>query len=443
MRRLLLIALLVVLAGCTGPVGDLNPFGHSRAPGEDPIGWEDGYWYDDPVSVTTADGLNRSERAAVLSRTKARVEQVREQEFTGNVSVEVISRAEYRNQSGGPGGGGDDPWNDQVWEALLIVGEDAGTSEAFGETYNTSVQGYYSPSSDNITIVSDSPTPTIDRATLSHELVHALQDQYGNLGETPETQDRQLASQGVTEGEANYVRWTYEDRCRNRWQCIPRPGSGGDGGDDDSGGVPTDGVFVTLYQPYSTGPLLIDRQFDRHGWAGIETLYETPPASTEQEIHPDKYPDEKPVNVTVPDRSGTAWDRFDHDPVADTVGEASIYAMLLTNGAISPDQWFRYRSEPSAGWGGDAVYPYQNGSGGYGYVWAIEWDTAEDAREFETAYRSILDERSSRQPSADVYRLPDADAFGDAFRVTRSGTRVRIVNAPTVDGLDEIHDATG
>ena len=442
-RRVLvapLLALLLVLAGCAGPVGDLNPFGRERAPGGDPIGWESGYWYDDSLSVTTEDGLNESEREVVLARTKARVERLRDREFEGNVSVEVITRAEYRNQSGGPGGAGaDDPWNDQVWEALLIIGEDSGTGEAFGETYNTSVQGYYSPASDNITIVSDSPTPTIDRATLSHELVHALQDQYGNLGGTPATQDRQLAHQSVTEGEANYIQWTYRNRCENRWQCIPRPDSQSGGGGGSSGGAPDDGVFVTIYQPYATGPGLIGQRYQDDGWTGVEQLYENWPNSTEQVIHSDRYPDEKPVNVTVPDRSTGEWERFDHDPVADTAGEASIFAMLLTNDAVSPDQWFSYRSDASAGWGGDSLVPYRNGSDGYGYVWAIEWDTERDAREFATVYRSILEERTSERPGENVYRLPDSDAFGDAFRVTRSGTRVRIVNAPTVEGLDAVH----
>ncbi|WP_018256349.1 Hvo_1808 family surface protein [Halomicrobium katesii] len=440
MRRVAALALLVVLAGCLGAVNDLNPADRDRPADEDPIGWEDGYWYDDSVSVTTEDGLNASERAAALARSKARVERIRDREFDGNVSVEVISRAEYRNQSLGPGGTGpDDPWNDQVWEALLLVGEDSGTSEAMGETYNASVQGYYSPASDNITIVSDSPTPTVDRSTLSHELVHALQDQYDNLESSPETQDRQLARQSVTEGEANYVQWTYEDRCENRWQCLSPPGGDGSG-ESSGGGAPTDGVFVTIYQPYATGPGLIDQQYGRNRWDGVERLYENPPDSTEQVIHPDRYPDEEPVNVTVPDRSSDEWERFDHEPVADTAGEASIFAMLYTNDAVEPEQWFRYRSDASAGWGGDSIVPYRDGSGGYGYVWTIEWDSPGDAREFEAAYTSILDDKGASRPSETVYRVPDSDAFGDAFRVTRSGSRVRIVNAPTVDDLGDVHE---
>ena len=437
MYRELLLVVALVLAGCAGSISDLNPAGQdSGVDGQ--IGREDGYASDDPVSVTTEDGLNESERAAVLARTKARVEKLRDREFNGSVAVEVISRAEYRNQSGGPGGpGSDDPWNDQVWEALLLIGEDRGTGEAFDETYNTSVQGYYSPASNNITIVSDSPTPTIDRATLAHELVHALQDQYGNLQNSSHTQDRQLAQQSVTEGEANYIQYTYENRCQRTWDCIERPAR--DSGGESSGGQPSDGVFVTIYQPYATGPLLIDEQYGADGWDGVADLYEHPPNSTEQVIHPDTYPDEKPVNVTVPDRSDAEWSRFDHDPVADTAGEASIYAMLYANDAVDTEQWYQYRSDPSAGWGGDTIVPYKNGSGGYGYVWALEWDTERDAREFEQAYRSILADRASERPNENVYRLPESDKFGDAFRVTRSGTRVRIVNGPTVEALDTIH----
>ena len=135
MRRDLVVGALVlavVLAGCSLPF-----VGHPEEPrGGDAIGWENGYWYDDPVDVTTSDGLNESELSAVTARTMARIEHIRDREFESTVPVEVISRAEYRNrsrsnESAGPGG---DPWNDQVWEALLLIGEDSGSSEEIDNT---------------------------------------------------------------------------------------------------------------------------------------------------------------------------------------------------------------------------------------------------------------------------------------------------------------------
>ncbi|WP_276249472.1 Hvo_1808 family surface protein [Haloarcula rara] len=430
------LALALALAGCSVPF-----WGHPEEPrGGDAIGWENGYWYDDPVDVTTSDGLNESELEAVTARTMARIERIRDREFESTVPVEVISRAEYRNRSGGRGSGvaGGDPWNDQVWEALLLVGEDSGSSEAISDTRSDSVLGYYSPSRDRIVIVSESETPVVDRGTLAHELVHALQDQQFGLGGAPETQDTQLARNGVVEGEANYIENTYEKRCERRWSCISTPERGGGGG----GGGENRGVFTVIIQPYVSGPAFIDSVYDEGGWDAVDALHEDYAASSEQIIHPERYPDETPVDVTVADRSNGEWNRFDHDPVGDTVGEASIFAAMYHNDQTTADR-YSYVSQPSEGWAGDTVVPYRNGSGGGGYVWESRWDTEGDAVEFAAAYRDALTgTHDARTPRENVYVVPDGE-FADAFRIVREGRTVRIVNGPTVDDLDGIHRAGG
>jgi hypothetical protein len=440
-RRALLVAVVIVLAGCTIPT-----FGGSDHPetptGEDAIGWENGYWYDDPVSVTTADGLNESEREAVVARTMARVEQIRGLEFKQSVPVEVISRAEYQNRSrpSGNGTARGDPWNDQVWEGLLLIGESSGSSETIGETLSTTVQGYYSPSRNQIVIVSPTETPQIDRRTLSHELVHALQDQHFGLDGNPQTQDTQLSRQGVTEGEANYIRALYERRCNGQWQCIAQPERQGGGGGNTGY---NDGLFTVLYQPYVTGPRFVDHVYGEGGWDAVDDLHGEFPDSTEQVLHPERYPDEKPVEVTVRDRSNDEWERFDREPVGDTVGEASIYATMYHNNQTDGDR-FSYESEPSEGWAGDTLVPYRNGSGGYGYVWRSTWDSEEDAREFARAYRAALvEDHDATERGGNVYVVPEDDPFGDAFRVVRRGDTVRIVNGPTVEDLDGIHEPPG
>ena len=436
-RSLAAVGLVVVvaLAGCSIPF-----VGHPEEPrGGDTIGWENGYWYDDPVDVTTSDGLNESELEAVTARQMARIERIRDREFESTVPVEVISRAEYRNRSrsnrtgAGPPG---DPWNDQVWESLLLVGESRGSSEAIGDTTSESVLGYYAASEDRIVIVSESETPVVDRTTLAHELVHALQDQQFGLGARPETQDTQLARNGVVEGEANYVQNTYEQRCGNGWNCISTPerSGGGSGG----GGGQNPGVFTVIIQPYVSGPAFIDSVYDEGGWDAVDALHEDYAASSEQIIHPERYPDETPVSVTVADRSNGEWNRFDHDPVGDTVGEASIFAAMYHNDQTEAER-YSYVSQPSEGWAGDTVVPYRNGSGGGGYVWESRWDTEGDAVEFAAAYRDALTEaHDARTQRGNVYVVPDSP-FADAFRIVREGRTVRIVNGPTVDDLDGIH----
>jgi hypothetical protein len=469
-RRALLLALLVVLAGCanvspTGEYQDPDDWQWPDDPPSDRLGWEAGYWYNESIDVDQSDGLSEAELDAFVARTMARIEVVRELEFTETVPVEVMSRAEYREQF--DFGSSDDEefvaWNDQVWEALLIVGENSRTDDELGTLYGSSVLGFYSPSRDEIVIVSDSPTPAIDRGTLAHELVHALQDQQFGLGGGFETQDAQLARNGIVEGDARYVERLYLSRCGEEWDCVPTPQSGGggdgeagDGGSGSDGGnqqtapsQPNLGLYLTIYQPYSDGPNFVHTLYQQGGWDAVNAVYDEMPASTEQTIHPAKYPHERPVEVTIPDRSAADWSRFDRDPVGDTVGEASLYAtfwyqrytdrsdLRQNTGAFSD---FNYNTSVTAGWAGDLVVPYRSDAGEYGYVFRTEWDTPADAREFHDAYTTTLTLMlGGEEVRPSVYRVPDDRPFGDAFRVIRDGTTVTIVNAPEVGQLDSVH----
>ncbi|MEF8777153.1 MAG: Hvo_1808 family surface protein [Haloarculaceae archaeon] len=429
MRRAALIAtlLVVVLAGCTAPIA------------QDPIGQEGDVAWDTTLNVTSADGLNASERRQVVDRAMARLEHLRDLEFDERVPVTVVDRAEYlANRSGGDGG--DETfqrWNDQVWEGLFIVGEDRSFHEVQNSTLGSQVLGFYSPGRDEIVIVSDSPTPTLSRGTLVHELVHALQDQQLGFGEGADTQDLQLAHRSVTEGEANYLQSLYEQRCNTGWSCIDSSASNGGGGNADAG------VLLVILQPYVTGPGFVESVRSTSGWTGVNALYERFPESTEQVLHPEKYPDESPEAVTVADRSNDEWERFDVDPVGDTLGEASIFAMVEHNGVREGTTGrYSFQDEASAGWGGDTLVPYQDGDR-YGYVWKTVWDTREDAREFRATYGEVLAAHDAERRGEGVFVVPDADPFGDAFRVTRAGSTVTIVNAPTPADLADVHVPAG
>jgi hypothetical protein len=425
---------MLVVAGCVG----LRP-GTREDPGDDRLGWEGGYWYDDPLAVTTEDGLNETEREAVVARTMARVEEIRGLEFKEPVSVEVISRERYRERRGSrstPDDSTFEDWNNQVWEALFLVGEDESVSARFDSVLGDSVIGFYSPGRGEIVIVSDSETPTIDRATLAHELVHALQDQHFGLGTAADTQDAQLAVDGIIEGDANFVEAVYEDRCESDWSCLARPERAGGGGGPD-------GVFITIFAPYAEGPALIEALRARgDGWERVNDAYDAFPESTEQVIHPERYPAEDPLAVRVRDRTRNGWERFSLEQDTDTVGEASIYAMLWANGIVNESgrSPYEYAFPASEGWGGDTVVPYRKpveGGERYGYVWRSRWDTAADAREFHEGYLAVLEFHDAREVRENVYVIPDGP-YADAFRVTREGDTVTIVNAPTERELSEV-----
>ena len=432
--RLLALACCLVLAGCAAPVAP------SPAPDSDRLGVENGYAANDTLAVTTEDGLNDTELDAVVARTMARVEVIRGLEFTETVPVEVIPREQYLNRSGRDTtvDTAVERAREQRYEATLLVGEDRTVGGAFAEIYGGSVLGYYSSASNRIVLVTANETPTVDRGTLAHELLHALQDQRLSLLGGADGPDEAMAQTGVVEGDARYVETRYEQRCETEWDCIPRPESSGAGSIADR----NLGLYLTVYAPYSEGPTFVHRAHQRGGWDAVNDLYTRPPRSSEQLIHPGDYPEDRPARIVVPDRSTAAFDRA--SPT--TVGEATLYAMLWQQRAIDrgslrdnpgPYSAYNYSAPASEGWAGDRLVPYF-GEDGDGYVWKLRWETERDARQFARAYRGMLTDSLNATTEGDgVYRVSDG-SYEDAFRVTQEGRTVRIVNAPTVEALDEV-----
>ncbi|SFR69938.1 Hvo_1808 family surface protein [Halogeometricum limi] len=439
-------ALLLVLAGCSAPVADADAtWSWPDDPPTDRIGWENGYWYNESIDVDQSDGLNETEQEAFVARTMARVEQIRQLEFDKTVPVDVVSREDYQSNRNvfvsEP-----DPWEEQLYEATFLVGEDESVAEVFSELYGGAIAGYYTPSNDRIVVVSDSEAPTMSRATLAHELVHALQDQQFGYAAPPQTRDGTLAEDGLFEGDANYVESLYAERCAAEWDCVESPAR------EAGGGSSFDfGVYLTVYAPYSEGPEFVAALRERGGWEAVNAAYDDVPVSSEQILHPDAYPDERPANVTVPDRSSNEWSRFDRDPATDRLGEVFAYVMFWDARAIDQSSLrqqtgaysrYNYSTGATVGWAGDSVVPYRSDDGEYGYVWATEWDTKGDADQFRRTYeRFLLQLRMNADRVDESTYVIESGPFADAFRVTQDGTRVTIVNAPTAEQLDDVHAA--
>ncbi|MFT4890412.1 MAG: PGF-CTERM protein [Halobacteriales archaeon] len=434
------LAGVVVLAGCSGVID--TPASSPNASG-DGLGVENGYAYDDSIPIDAGDGLNETELDRVVSRMMARIERVRGLEFERSVPVAMIARDEYRQRAGNRGPEGPRPWQEQLWEAAFVVGEETTVGEARGGVFGATVQGFYNGS--HIVVVTEDPNSTLPgRGTLVHELQHALQDQHGLLSGRRDTHDGDLAASGIVEGDANVVEHEYEERCGGEWSCIPEPAA--TGGDGPSINL---GLFVSVFVPYSDGPTLVADLRERDGWSAVNEALRSPPESTEQVIHPDKYPEETPVPVRVRDRSAGSWDRFETDDGYrwDTVGEATLYAAFWHNGVIergylrsdsSSLSPYEYDHPITAGWGGDRIVPYTNGSA-EGYVFATTWDSKRDARQFHEGYLELLRSQDAELVRPGVYRVPESSPYADAFRVVRNGTRVTVVNAPTVGALNAVH----
>jgi len=479
MRALTLAAVVVVvavvaLAGCAAlPATDSRPTpgepasapGDLADPEDDVLGWEGGYWYNESLPVTADDGLNETERGMVVNRSMARVERLRGLEFDAPVTVDVVSRDTYREEYANDGNASDAlrTFDDAKFEALFLVGEDEDALAVQRSNRGSNVLGFYSSTEDRIVVVSPTETPQVRETTLGHELVHALQFRQLGAGYDAPTRDEANANSGLVEGDARFVDQQYDDRCGDAWECVS---AGGDG--DGGGGDLHLGVYLLKYFPYSDGPGFVESLHEDGGWAAVGDRYSDPPASSEQVAQPEKYGEDQPTDPTLADRSASDWRRVTVDDRAPygEVGVGGLTAMLAypayddsregtvlspqeflnyRDGEVNTEDPFEYATPPVEGWDGERLWVYEHeADGDVGYAWRIAWDSPGDATEFADSYRDLLrywgGERVDGDPG--VWRIPEGESgFADAFRVTVEDDRVTVVNAPTVDQLDDVHDA--
>jgi len=483
------VALMLVIAGCSQAPGGATTTADTTQPGsgaeattdagveadvvkpDDPdtdvLGWEAGIWYNETIDVTPGDGLNETELDKVVSRSMARVERIRGLEFDGRVPVEIQTREEFRaDQEGRSTSEPRRTLQNAKFEALFMINESTDSLAVQRRNSGSSVGGYYSPADEEIVVISENAsTPQLNEITLSQELFHALQDQQFDISSyNQSTRELHNANDGLIEGDGNYVDYLYEQRCRDEWDgdCLFPQGQPGSAGE-----LANIGPYLLRFQPYSDGPAFVRGVQRRGGWEAVNELYESPPASTEQVIHPDKYGEDEPAAFGIEDASGDDWTRLTLDgrPNYASVGEAGLFSMFMypvypsqgqiqivsaqsffnrgSDGEISRVDPYDYNSSYSDGWDGDrlAVYTSETAAENEtGYVWKSVWDSERHASEFVDGYRQLLDANNATAADgrANTWRIEGE--FGDAFHVERSGDTVVVTNAPTVGDLADVRE---
>ena len=434
--------------------------------GTDLVGCWNGTHYEESVDFAETEGLNETQLEALTDLTMARVEHVRQRPFKQDVPVETVTRSEYVNDTaGGNESEAFRRWNDQVWEALFVVGEDTNANDEIDSVFGGAVSGFYSPSQDRIVIVvPDGESPDIDPSTLAHELLHAMQDQYHDLTKpryVGATQDGNLAVDGIVEGEAVHVEERYAARCADNWTCAEPPEDDGGGGDAPDFNF---GILQTVLQPYGDGALYVRDLREEGGWAAVNATMNDPPASTAEVIR--RNPGYEEGNVTFEDAATGGWETYPDQGVdgAETAGEASMFVMFWYQSfeyryaVLEPDRTaqenvqihldteaqletradYNYAHPVTGGWAGDELYPYRNGDRD-GYVWATEWQTEADAAAFRDAYvRMLTAHGEGEYADGTVYEIGEESDFPGAYGVERDGTSVTVTHAPSPEGVLEL-----
>lgn len=423
------------------------------------IGWVEGYWYDEPVAVTPDDGFNQSELDRLAARTAAQVESLRCLDYQGLPPLRTISREAYQetvagqvaNQTTVEGA----LYENAQYAARMTVGTEADALEAFVEAQTALPAAFYRPDQDYMAFVTDDETVEgLQQPTLAHELVHALQDQYHDVGaifEEP-TNDGSLAARSVVESDATLFEEQFTANCENgAWatDCITPPQ-----------GQPPEipNWAITLNQLFQYNSPLVESVYEEGGTEAIDDLFGNFPETTTEAIYPDQYGEFETAAISVEDQSDSDWRRVQSGNLTyNTVGQAGMTAMFMTpyyesdrsTNLVSDIQEFipqrgtlDYGIPPTDGWRGDKLYGYANGDNETAAVWESAWNSTADAESFAGTYTDLLRYRGATAADGyqNVYTF-ETEAYDMAAAVDQTDEQVTIVTAPTVDALTGVHDA--
>jgi len=271
----------------------------------------------------------------------------------------------------------------QAWRTIGVIPAGADIRQALLAFQTGQVVGFYNPADGELVYLSggDLLDSLTERVILAHELTHAIDDQHFDLTRIDDivaTCDDEAfqSALGAVEGSAQHFAFAVAARF---------PGGTIDPGDD--GGLPA-GVppFITQLQlwPYTAGQTFVDALAQRGGVKAVNGAIETFPLSTEQVMHPERYPNDVPQPVDIPDLSAALGDGW-RDLDVMTVGEAWLQTMLRLR--LDHDT----ADDAAAGWDGGTYRSWTDGDA-VAVVMKTVWDSEADAQAFADAARSWIDE---------------------------------------------------
>src|SRR6185369_8696718 len=267
------------------------------------------------------------------------------------------------------------------------------------EALVNSSRGFYDPASKILTLA-DWRGVEEEEETLTHELVHALQDQSFDLGAYLDqtftgTLDEQFARQAVIEGEAVGLTREYfsKESSKEMTALFQSPEEGSSGPASSTKGV--------VGFPYVYGPVFLGKYIGQYGWGGMDYLYGHPPSSTRQVLHPERFfPERKePLKVKIEDLSGRALGGYEK------IWESTLGEFGLTL-VLGRDQPLGRIREAVAGWRGDCaqIYERKDSSRAVLVVYMV-FESEDQAEKFYSVFREHLAGKGKMKPAENSEKL--------------------------------------
>lgn len=302
----------------------------------------------------------------------------------------------------------------------------------------------YSPLDKQVLLVSERGGPR-DTGLLTHEFVHALQDQHFDLLRMmlarPFSFDREEAAFALVEGDAVSV----ERRVMRGEAWVKRPLEDVAREEDERFASYRKGIGAffppllteTFIFRYRDGLRFVETMKRARPAVSLDEVFRRPPVSSEQVLHPEKYlAGETPreVEVDVQGFTDEGWRLQATTPL----GEIGVRGLLMAG--VTNDEAKR----AAAGWGGDRSFVFEREGRAPLFVWRTVWDTPRDAQEFFRAYNEMVRRRAAPVESDDDAEAVRAWREGETLtRVRVEGDSVTIVRGAEADSAEGLRLALG
>lgn len=290
-------------------------------------------------------------------------------------------------------------YEEKAYKLLGILPENYNYHEGIIDLYLSQLGGYYDPAKKHFVMAGWMPS-MVQQPIAVHELVHALQDQHFDLEKFTDEKiynsDELLARSAFVEGDASAVMMDYMRKLQGlpslaqekSVQSIIMQNVLGASFMQASQTAPPALMNMLLF-PYNAGLRFVHVALQKYGgYKELKRVFQKPPQSSEEILHPEiyfagkpsfrKFTDEELVQVAQ--GGGQLLYR-------DTLGEIGISAIFSGH-----EKTRSAGPSAAAGWGGDAFGFIDTPESEQNvFVWVSTWDTPEDALEFSSLFQKIID----------------------------------------------------
>jgi len=317
----------------------------------------------------------------------------------------------------------------QAYVILGLLDEDFDLAAALVDMQAESIAGFYTPEEKKLYLISEYElVETEQKITFAHEYTHALQDQHFDLAHLMDVEgnsDRVLAARSLAEGDATLLMavYAYENVTQAEWDWLAYQASRLE--EEKVETAPQALGQVSLF-PYTYGTQFVLGLFFQGGWAAVNQAYSSPPRSTEQVMHLDKYiSKDEPQTVELPDLAahlGEGWEQLDRDVMGELVTTLYLGQHLDAGQA----------AQAAEGWDGDAYVILRNAQGQRLLVVRSVWDSVAEAQEFSAAFGDYVTRKygETLTPGTGKAGRKWWDAPTVSVLSSRHGQETLIVTAP-------------